>query len=358
MSAIPGQRRRTREEYERLAEAFRRARPRELDMEATRQSIQREIVHTGLAILKLRKRIVNYFGELLVQQQVGGDLVQVVPDTMVILGELEERDRSSYEPQEEEPVFLVVEYVSPSDPYKEYTTKRRDYEKMQVPYYLVCDPEAAPLVLCLYRHTGEEYALVPANAEGRFAIPELGLEFGLIDGWARLWLDGQLLPLTAELQAQADELQRQLQDSRKANEKLGQKATELEQKTTELEQKTTELEQKTTELEQANTELQQTTTELQQANTELEQKTTELQQANTGLQQANTELEQKTTELQQKTTELEEELRQRDERIDALAAALRPLVEARARQAGRQDVLDALPGADAATLTRWLAELG
>src|SRR5262249_31346418 len=39
------------------------------------------------------------------------------------------------------------------------------------------------------------------------------------------------------------------------------------------------------------------------------------------------------------------------------AALLRPLVEARARLAGRQDVLDQLATTDSAQLTRWLVEL-
>src|SRR5262249_39294801 len=54
---------------------------------------------------------------------------------------------------------------------------------------------------------------------------------------------------------------------------------------------------------------------------------------------------------------LGEQIPQRDAALTAVVAALRPLVEARARSAGRDDVLAALPAADPLQLSAWLAEL-
>jgi Uma2 family endonuclease/FtsZ-binding cell division protein ZapB len=265
-------------------------------MEASTQSVQRAIIQNALAQIRGERTGFHYFNELLVQQFVRGHLVRVVPDTMVVLGDLADRPRTCYQPEDEVPLFWVLEYVSASSPNnKEYTDKRQRYEEdLQVPYYLIYDPEAAPFILSLYHYEGAGYQLVKANEQGRFPIPELKLEVGLVDGWTRLWFQGRLLPLTEELAARMKIVEREIEELTRANQQLTQDKKRL-----------------------------------------TEDK----------------------KELTKANEDLEAGLRQRDERLTALAMALRPVVEQRARQAGRQDILDALSAADPDTLTRWLTEL-
>ena len=69
--------------------------------------------------------------------------------------------------------------------------------------------------MTLYRHTGERYASVPVNEQGRLALPEMELEMALLDGWVRYWFRGELLPLPGELLSTVDELGRQLSEVRR-----------------------------------------------------------------------------------------------------------------------------------------------
>src|SRR5262249_36961963 len=56
---------------------------------------------------------------------------------------------------------------------------------------------------------------IAANAHGRYPIPELELEIGMLDGWVRFWHRGELLGLPADLQAEIDDLKDQLRLARK-----------------------------------------------------------------------------------------------------------------------------------------------
>jgi hypothetical protein len=187
---------------------------------------------------------------------------------MVVVGDVAERERSNWAVElETAPIFMTLEYVSPTNRRKDYKDSYEKYEKeLKVPYYLTVDHERHDLRL--HRLDGDDYVRVPAGANGRHPIPELELEVGWLDGWARFWHRGALLPITKELEQQL----------RATQQELGKR---------------------------------------------------------------------------------DEQLRQRDEQIAAIVQALRPLVESRARQAGRQDILDRLPlTTDSAQLTRWLTELG
>jgi Uma2 family endonuclease len=267
----------TWEEYEEAALAYSKTLTLEDYMESTAQALQRAITLACLGLLRGQVRDFHLFNELLVQYFFNGTLRRVVPDNMVVLGPLASRaDRGSFAVElETSPPFLTMEYVSRHSGGKDYVETFGKYEReLKVPYYLLFDPTVSPPVLHLYRHGGQAYQEVPANAEGRMGIPELELEVGLADGWVRYWFRGDLLPLPEEL---------------------------------------------------------------------LERLTLQ---------------EERIEELDQRIEGLETAIGQRDKKLAEMASVLRPLVESRARQAGRADVLAGLTSADAGQLTRWLAELG
>ena len=62
----------------------------------------------------------------------------------------------------------------------------------------------------VYQHRGRRYKLLKPNSAGRFAIPELDLEVGLLDSWVRFWYRGELLELPGQLQRQLDAAKQQL----------------------------------------------------------------------------------------------------------------------------------------------------
>src|SRR6185295_8466757 len=95
-----------------------------------------------------------------------------------------------------------------------------------VPYYLVFHPDEQDLQV--YRHDGDRYNKVKPSADGRFAIKELDLECGLLEGWVRYWYQGQLLPLPAEMQRATEESQRQAADAIRQAAEASRRAEELQ----------------------------------------------------------------------------------------------------------------------------------
>lgn len=189
-------------EYERFAQEYHRRLPMEHFMEAVPQAHQRKVTLESLDLLNARRQDVQIFSELLVLYQHKGRLVPVVPDNMVVLDERPVQAVGSFNVElEEAKPFWVLEWVSDNTKGKDYEDSFRKYEKeLQVPYCLMFHPDHEDLRL--HRHTGERYALVSPNAEGRYPIPELDLELALLDGWVRYWHQGDLLLLPAELEAQ------------------------------------------------------------------------------------------------------------------------------------------------------------
>lgn len=251
----------SREDYDRAAQAYLASLPPEHFMEATPQSVQREVTTASFALLKRRRGGLGYFSELLVQYWRRGQVRQVVPDNMLVLGEPGEMKRTNWPVALETcPILWVLEYVSKSNKRKDYEDSFAKYEReLKVPYYLTFYPDNDEL--SLYRRGARKYASVKPNERDRYAIDELELELGLVGGWVRYWFRGALLPIPAEADEHREKVQQQVENLRA--------------------------------------------------------------------------------------------------QVDGLLAALRPLVEARARLAGRQDILSALPGATShEQLTRWLAELG
>jgi Uma2 family endonuclease len=192
--------------YEDAAREYARSLPLEHFMEAIGQSKQREITLESLALLKARRRDVQVFNELLVQYPVPGQRKpgQVVPDNMVLIGTEPVQAETSFNvPLEPIGPFWVLEYVSKNNKRKDYEDNFDKYERdLKIPYYLTFYPDNQELTL--YHHTGKKYVSVKPNKHGRYAIPELDLEVGLVDGWVRYWYEGVLLPLPADLQRDLD----------------------------------------------------------------------------------------------------------------------------------------------------------
>ena len=208
-------------DYEAAARDYMRLLPLEHFMEGIPQATQREITLESLALVKARRRDVRVFNELMVQYPRPGRRKhgQVVPDNMIVLSDRPIRAVSSYTVhQQPARPFWVLEYVSKGNPRKDYEDNFDKYEQeLQVPYYLLFYPDNQDLTL--YHHTGKKYATVKPNKHGRYAIAELDLEVGLLDGWLRYWYQGELLPLPADLQRDLDQARRRAdEEQRRADE--------------------------------------------------------------------------------------------------------------------------------------------
>jgi Uma2 family endonuclease len=202
--------------YAEAAQAYLRSLPPEHFMEATAQATQREISLESFALIKAQRPEIHMFNELLVQYPYRREKKphQVVPDNMVVVWKGEIKAETSYDvPLQPVPPLLVMEYVSRHSKRKDYEESFHKYEReLKVLYYLLFYPEDQELTL--YHHTGRKYISVKPNEQGRYAIPELELEFALLDGWVRYWYQGDLLPLPAELQRQLNDTRRQLEQER------------------------------------------------------------------------------------------------------------------------------------------------
>src|SRR5690348_8926941 len=85
-------------EYDRYAREYQSRLPLEHYMEATGQSVQREITLESLAVLRARRPDVQVFNELLVQYPFAREKRphQVVPDNMVVLHDGPIKARGSF----------------------------------------------------------------------------------------------------------------------------------------------------------------------------------------------------------------------------------------------------------------------
>jgi Uma2 family endonuclease len=236
--------------YERAAQEYLRNLPPEHFMEAIPQATQRAITLASLALVKARRKDLHVFNELLVQYPRRGQrrLGQVVPDNLAVLSERPPRATGSFDvPLEPAPPFWVMEYVSKGNPRKDYDDSFRKYEReLKVPYYLIFYPDEGELTL--YRHNKRKYVTVKPNAQGRYAIPELEMEVGLVDGWVRNWYQGELLPLPEELRRDLDEARRRAEaaehmaaEERRRAEAAERQAAELAQRLEAAERELAEL---------------------------------------------------------------------------------------------------------------------
>jgi Uma2 family endonuclease len=229
--------------YEREAQAYLRSLPLEHYMEGIPQATQRKITLESLDLLHLHRPEVRVFSELLVQYPRRGrrKLGQVVPDNMVVLTTDSIRAKLSYNvPLEPVGPYWVLEYVSPSNPRKDYEDSFKKYEReLRVPYYLLFYPDSGDLKL--YRHSRQKNGMVKSNKRGRYPIAKLDLEVGLLDGWVRFYYQEELLLLPADLQRSLDETHRQLESARQQVDEEKQRADSLSQRLAAAEQELAEL---------------------------------------------------------------------------------------------------------------------
>ncbi len=218
----------TAEEYDVAAWEYYRTLPMEHFMEATPQATQREIALASFALLRTRRRDVQYFSELLVQYWYRGKLRRVVPDNMLVVGNVPEHPRSSYA-TELEPAspLMMLEWVSDSSEGKDYGESFRKYEQeLQTAYCLCFHPDKRKWEV--YRHDGQRYVQLEPDLNGRVEVPELELRIGLREGWIRFWHQGELLEIPSELQQRLD---RQTEKISRQTEKISRQTEKISRQT-------------------------------------------------------------------------------------------------------------------------------
>ncbi|WP_439627986.1 Uma2 family endonuclease [Gemmata sp.] len=198
------------------AQAYLKSLPLSHFMESTEQATQRAITVESFELVRVARPDVQCFSELLIQYPQPGFRKpgKVVPDNFVVVHPEPIAASGSYV-LAEQPVgpLLVLEYVSKHNPRKDYDDNFDKYQAaLKVPYYLIFYPDNAELTL--FRLTDGTYASVGPNAAGRYPIPELELEVGLLGEWVRYWFRGALLPLPGDLLIERDAAREQRDEAR------------------------------------------------------------------------------------------------------------------------------------------------
>jgi Uma2 family endonuclease len=225
-------------DYERFAQEYSRGLSGQHFGEIVPQATQRKITVESLDLLSFRQPEVQVFSELSVQYTVRGRRAprEVVPNHMVVVTTKPVRPIKTYDlTQKPAPVrpFWVLDYVVPDNPRRDYDDDLDYYEReLRVPYCLQFLLET--LELTLYRHNKRKYVTVKPNPHGRYPIPDLDLEVGLLDGRVRYWYQGELLPLPADLQRDLDAARRQAEAARREAEAARREAEEEKGRADEL----------------------------------------------------------------------------------------------------------------------------
>jgi Uma2 family endonuclease len=239
-------------EYAEAAQAYLRSLPLEHFMEAIAQATQRKITLESFDLVHARRSDVQVFNELLVQYPLGRPPKpqQIVPDNMVIRWPEPIVADGSYDvPLQPTGPFWVFEYVSKHNKRKDYEKSFQKYERyLKVPYYLIFYPDNDELTL--FQHSGRKYRTVPANEHGRYPVPELEMEVGLLNGWVRFWYQGELLPLPADLQHDLDEARRELRKERQRANREKQRAEQEKQRAEQEKQRADEAARRSDDLRQ------------------------------------------------------------------------------------------------------------
>lgn len=228
--------------YVQAATEFQNSLPLEHFMESTPQATQRKITLESFDLIHAARPDIWCYNELLIQYPMTDirDIARVVPDNLVVIHDEPIRGTGSFNtPFEDAKPFLVLEYVSEENQYKDYVENMGRYEKhLKVPYYLLFEPEKKQVLLYKLSAAKKKYVSVRPNQNDRLALQELELEVGMLDEWVRFWFRGKLLALPAELVSELEEVKRQLRKSqretRAAEERARAAEAELERMRAEL----------------------------------------------------------------------------------------------------------------------------
>ena len=235
------------------AREYARSLPLEHYMEATPQATQRAITLASLALVHARRPEIQVFNELLIQYRRQGSraILRVVPDNMVVVWEEPIQAVGSYDiPLQPAKPYWVLEYVSKGNERKDYEDSHAKYEQdLKVPFFLLFYPDIQDLTL--YKHNRRKYTTVLPNTQGRYPIPELELELGLLDGWVRYWFRDELLPLPAEMQRELDFARYRLAEEQLRAEQEKQRAEQEKQRAEQEKQRADYLAQQMQQSEQA-----------------------------------------------------------------------------------------------------------
>ena len=182
-------------------------------MESVGQATQRKITVASLDLVAAERPDVFVYSELLIQwRDDEKKLRRVVPDNMVVIAEKRPKVSTNFAiPIQPARPFFVLEYVSKSNGRKDYQKSYDKYEaELKVPYYLMFHPDHQELTLYELNKRKGKYVSVHPDGEGNHALPELDLTIRLLDGWARFWWKGALLPIPTELQAELVQVRKEV----------------------------------------------------------------------------------------------------------------------------------------------------
>jgi Uma2 family endonuclease len=158
-----------------------------------------QTLHSNLAILYRDRPDVFVAGNLLWYPKEGHPDLQIGPDVLVVFGR-PKGDRGSYRQWEEDnvPLTVVFEILSPSNDLLEMADKQAFYDEHGVEEYYLYDPERNRLLV--YRRSGE--ALRRVWKVDSYVSPRLGIRFELSEPEMKVFYpDGQPFLTVEELGA-------------------------------------------------------------------------------------------------------------------------------------------------------------
>ncbi len=145
---------------------------------------------------------------------VSGELTRQAPDILVVFGR-PKGDRGSYKQWEEEniPVQVVFEILSPANTLKEMAKKLKFYERYGVEEYYIYDPDKIDLNGWLKIKEAKENRLEVIEEMDGWVSPLLGIKFQLTPQTLEIYRpDGEKFMTSVEL-AQQREQERQRADT-------------------------------------------------------------------------------------------------------------------------------------------------
>lgn len=170
-------------------------------------------IKENLEILFASQSNVFIAGDLL-WYPVSGETIRQAPDVLVVFGR-PKGNRGSYKQWEEEniPVQVVFEILSPGNTLKEMAKKLRFYERYGVEEYYIYDPDKNDLNGWLRTQESEQNRLEVIEEINTWVSPRLGIRFHLTPQTLEIYRpDGEKFLTSVEL-AQQREQERQRADN-------------------------------------------------------------------------------------------------------------------------------------------------